>query len=542
MAGKASKKGTKPSGKARSSAATKTKPVKASGKPARAAKPAAPKKSAPPKKAAAPAKAPNAKATPAKAPKPKPEGGKTSSGKKAAPPVGAPSKTGLSAKAGKPNDASASKPTSAQGGPAKTASTKRESKGSAPVAASTSVVSRPSQPAVVPAASPSRIGIARPSSPSRPAGPSRPRGVPAAASTRGGEPRTLEVRGHNGETFTLVPSRANQQLAAPTASRPGATTAQPARGELTRTGTAPATRAAAPGLKKPAAEPQASPPLLPLRKVEEPPTIEQRFARVRARLDKLPADARRAHDEKFDKVWVYHDSALEGVVYTLEELNAGLGPAPVVAAAPPVPRPEGSLESPASSDLLLEDSTLQPAADEIRRHKEALDYVREAGLDKPVPITVDVIKKIYLILHPSEGDLKTVRYRRDIPQHRLYFHEYAEPDKILVKVRQVVDWLNDPETNKGRNVVKVAARAHYDLLRIFPFQTDSGKVARLFLNLLLYREGFPPAIIHSTERQRYYDALKGNPNTIQQMVQEAVENGLVSVEKMLDERDARSRG
>jgi Fic family protein len=207
----------------------------------------------------------------------------------------------------------------------------------------------------------------------------------------------------------------------------------------------------------------------------------------------------------------------------------------------PAAPPKSDLPDAPGTEGLLSDSNLQPAADEIRRHKEAIDFVRDASQQKDLAITIDLIRKIYLILHPSEGDLKTVRYRRDIPQHRLYFHDYAEPDKILPKVRQIVDWLNDPETTKGRHTLRVASRAHYDLLRVFPFQTDSGKVARLFMNLLLLRGGFPPAILHSTERQRYYDALKGNPVAIQQMVQEAVDNGLVSIEKLLDAREARVR-
>ena len=104
-------------------------------------------------------------------------------------------------------------------------------------------------------------------------------------------------------------------------------------------------------------------------------------------------------------------------------------------------------------------------------------------------------------------------------------------------MRQIVDWVNDPETRKTRNSVRIAARAHYDLLRVFPFAHDSGKVARLFMNLLLLRSGYPPAIIHSTERQRYYDALKGSSATMTQIVQEAIENNLSSVEKLLEQQD-----
>src|SRR5690606_21705480 len=174
---------------------------------------------------------------------------------------------------------------------------------------------------------------------------------------------------------------------------------------------------------------------------------------------------RQRYWDSFTMSWIYHDSALEGVVYTPEELRGALGTQP--AAPPPPPSPDEVLET-----------NIQPACEEIRRHREAIDYVRDYAKKKG-PITIDVVRKIFLILHPEEGDLKTVKYRRDIPQHRLYFHEYEQPDKIAHKVRQVIDWLNDPETKKGRNTLRIAARAHYDMLRVFPFQSDSGKVSRL---------------------------------------------------------------
>jgi Fic family protein len=249
--------------------------------------------------------------------------------------------------------------------------------------------------------------------------------------------------------------------------------------------------------------------------VEPPPkqlSLEERVQILEERLTKADADFQRAYRDNLDMSWIYHDSALEGSVYTGQELKAAIDPnAPIVT-----------------------DSSLQPICEEIRRHREALDYIRDYAVKKRQPINIDVVKKIYLILHPEEGDIKTVKYRKDIPQHRLYFHEYAPPDKITYKVRQVIDWVNDPETRRTRSAVRIAARAHYDLLRVFPFATDSGKVARLFMNLLLLRSGYPPAIVHSTERQRYYEALKGSSATMTQIVHESIENNLGSVEKLLD--------
>jgi len=253
---------------------------------------------------------------------------------------------------------------------------------------------------------------------------------------------------------------------------------------------------------------------------EPPPkvlTLEERVQILEKRLLETDPEFQRAYRENLDMSWIYHDSALEGSVYTAQELRGAVDPQGAIAA----------------------DSSIQPICEEIRRHREALDFIRDYATKKRMPLNIDVVKKIYLILHPEEGDIKTVKYRKDIPQHRLYFHEYAPPDKITYKVRQVIDWVNDPETRRTRSPVRIAARAHYDLLRVFPFTTDSGKVARLFMNLMLLRNGFPPAIVHSTERQRYYEALKGSNATMTQIVQESIENNLGSVEKLLEAHESK---
>jgi Fic family protein len=260
----------------------------------------------------------------------------------------------------------------------------------------------------------------------------------------------------------------------------------------------------------------------PPRPVAPPPTpvaptlpIEERYAKILARLNNAEPEFRREYRESFDMSWVYHDSALEGVVYTYQELKTATDPSAGAV-------PDG----------------MQPVCEEIRRHRLAIEYVRELAERKRIPITVDTIKKLYVILHPDEGDVKSVKYRKDIPQHRLYFHEYAAPDKIAYRVRQVIDWLNGPEPKKLKSPIRIASRVHYDLVRVFPFPNDSGKVSRLLMNALLMRAGYPPAIIHATERQRYYEALKGQLPVILQMVSDSILNALLSIEKRLDEYDA----
>jgi Fic family protein len=261
---------------------------------------------------------------------------------------------------------------------------------------------------------------------------------------------------------------------------------------------------------KPSAKKKAATPAQEAPKVQ---SVEERTAYLEDRLKSAPPDTQVKYRDDLDMSWIAHDSALEGVVYTMAELRAAIG---------------------VSDANIAFDSSMQPVVEEIRRHREALNFIREYATKRRQPITVDVVKRIYCVLHPEEGDVKTVKYRKDIPQHRLYFHEYAAPDKIAYKLRQIIDWSNDPETRRTRTPVRLAARAHYDLLRVFPFTSDSGKVGRLVMNLLLLRSGYPPAIIHSTERQRYYEALKGSSATMHGIVQDAIENSLTSIEKLLD--------
>jgi hypothetical protein len=348
--------------------------------------------------------------------------------------------------------------------------------------------------------------------------------VLAPTKTKKGAPSVKELREVEPAAKSGPPSRnGRERPSAPVASRPGKRGSEPpvAKSDKGAKGDK-ASKPTGRGRERLVREPASRIITLPLPMIQPPKrlTVEERSVTIDARLAAQTEDFRRRYIDSFDMSWIYHDSALEGVVYTFDELRTAL----------------------TGQTAPVSDSSLQPTYDDIRRHKEAIEFVRDFALKKKLPVTLDVIKKVYLILHPAEGDIKTVKYRKDIPQHRLYFHEYAAPDKIAYKVRQIVDWLNDPETRKTRNGVRIAARAHYDLLRVYPFPVDSGKVARLFMNLLLMRSGLPPAILHSTERQRYYEALKGSATTVLQMVQEAVENALSSVEKLLDEHETKKRG
>jgi len=227
--------------------------------------------------------------------------------------------------------------------------------------------------------------------------------------------------------------------------------------------------------------------------------IEERVSRLNELVAEADAQTLEDYQDRLDISWVHHDSALEGTVHGPAELASAL------------------------SDQVVSDSSLLPAYDEVRQNKVAIDLVRELAERKRLTINLEVIKKIYGALAPDEVEGKgTPKYRKDSPVHRMYFHEIAPPEKISYRMRQLIQWINSAETKRSTHTVRLAAKAHHTLLQIYPFPKLSGKVARLLMNLILMRSGYPPAIIHATERQRYYEALKTSDNAVANLVNEAL--------------------
>ena len=73
------------------------------------------------------------------------------------------------------------------------------------------------------------------------------------------------------------------------------------------------------------------------------------------------------------------------------------------------------------------------------------------------------------------------------------------------------------------------------VLNTYPWTKNSGKVARLLMNFMLIRHGYLPAVIHSIERQRYYEVLRYENEGLLNLVVESLENSIETTNKFLDE-------
>jgi Fic family protein len=79
-----------------------------------------------------------------------------------------------------------------------------------------------------------------------------------------------------------------------------------------------------------------------------------------------------------------------------------------------------------------------------------------------------------------------------------------EPLAVPGLMQELVAWLNRP---KNLDTFAFAVVAHHKMTAIHPFMDGNGRVARLLLNLILVRSGYPIVNIKREDRPRYYEAL-----------------------------------
>jgi Fic family protein len=174
---------------------------------------------------------------------------------------------------------------------------------------------------------------------------------------------------------------------------------------------------------------------------------------------------------------------------------------------------------------------------EIRNHKAALELVRaEAAARKP-RVNLTFVRKLHETLYGGIQSKGPSEFRRDMPLHRSYFHEIAQPPKIAAMLAKVLDGTDSADFKKS-HPLQQAARVQHGFMQAYPYTDGSGKVARLLANLYLIRGGFLPCVIHSIDRQRYYDCFRMPEAVLRDLMVEAIENGLVQAEKHFAEAPA----
>jgi Fic family protein len=79
--------------------------------------------------------------------------------------------------------------------------------------------------------------------------------------------------------------------------------------------------------------------------------------------------------------------------------------------------------------------------------------------------------------------------------------DWREIEKLL---EQLIIFVNKSSLNS----VELAAKAHYMFEKIHPFGDGNGRIGRLLMNFILWKNGYPMLIIEYKRRASYYKALE----------------------------------
>ncbi len=185
---------------------------------------------------------------------------------------------------------------------------------------------------------------------------------------------------------------------------------------------------------------------------------------------------------------IYHSNAIEGNILDVGETRA------VVEAG-----------------LTITGIPLKDQA-EARNLSHALDFFEEIAQSHTDPITATDIRQIHGLVLQGLSD-QAGRYR-SVPVE-ISGSDYKPPghESVPAHMEEFGSWLSTVSTPNEHEFASTsgliaAAAAHTWFVTIHPFIDGNGRVARLLLNLLLMRYGYPIAIISKEDRIRYYDALE----------------------------------
>nr|WP_315421417.1 Fic family protein [uncultured Pedobacter sp.] len=142
--------------------------------------------------------------------------------------------------------------------------------------------------------------------------------------------------------------------------------------------------------------------------------------------------------------------------------------------------------------------------------------------------SIDILSLHGLVLRSIEDDYAGRLRNGGV---RIVGANFTPPNanKVSDLLDQLIKFINDNPL--GLNDIVLSTIFHHKLVWIHPFFEGNGRTTvRLAMNLLLMRNGFPPAIILKNDRKKYYEALnqanKGNYHKRYLLILQALERSL----------------
>jgi Fic family protein len=164
---------------------------------------------------------------------------------------------------------------------------------------------------------------------------------------------------------------------------------------------------------------------------------------------------------------------------------------------------------------------------DIQGHNEAVEWIMDLlrGEEVERPLSETFIRELHkLILKepyykeaitsnglPTKKLIQIGQYKTE-PNHVLTptgeMFYYASPEETQARMGDLMTWYEAETEKKELHPLAIAVGFHYRFVRIHPFDDGNGRMARLLMNFILMKYGYPPAIIPTEQRKDYIDALR----------------------------------
>lgn len=213
-------------------------------------------------------------------------------------------------------------------------------------------------------------------------------------------------------------------------------------------------------------------------------TIASRLEAKRKELNKLrplPTVAVKKLQEKLRLEMTYNSNAIEGNSLTLKETFLVINEGITVKGKP------------------LKDHL------ETKDQYAALEYLYDlVDKNKQNTISERLIRSIHQIVVQETEKEQAGKYRN--ANVFIMGAKHTPPDAYEVPklMANLLVWLKN---NSKILTVELAALFHHKLVQIHPFFDGNGRTARLAMNLILMRAGYPLTIILKNDRKKYYRVL-----------------------------------
>ena len=194
----------------------------------------------------------------------------------------------------------------------------------------------------------------------------------------------------------------------------------------------------------------------------------------------IPAYALNRIKESLTIEWTYNSNSIEGNTLTLQETKMVI-----------------------EEGFTIKGKSLREHF-EVINHQEAIEYVEKLVNTNYIFNERDILDVHALVLQKIEKDFAG-RFRTS--GVRISGANFVPPNALKVPdlIEDLVNWSN-LESAYIHPIIR-SAIFHHRFVWIHPFFDGNGRTARLLFNIILMKEGFPPAIILKNDRKKYYDAL-----------------------------------